>query len=113
LAAVGLYGVVSYNVAARRNEIGIRMALGATRAGVVGAILGRAAVLLFSGTVLGLLLAAAAVSTARSLLFGVTSYDPLTFVAAALFLLTVAFAASFIPARRASQLDPLEALRYE
>jgi predicted permease len=113
LAAVGLYGVVSYIVIARRSEIGIRLALGATRSSIIRAVLQQASPLVLGGTTLGVLLALAGITAARSLLFGLKSKDPITFVAASLFLLAVAFAASFIPARRASRLDPLTALRYE
>lgn len=113
LAAIGLYGIISYLVAARRGEIGIRLALGATRASVVRAILRQASPLLLSGVALGVLLALSALTAARSLLFGLKPNDPVTFLAATIFLLAVAFAASFVPARRASRLDPLTALRYE
>ncbi|MBV9503076.1 MAG: ABC transporter permease [Acidobacteriaceae bacterium] len=113
LAAVGLYGVISYVVVARRGEIGIRLAIGATRGSIIMAVLQRASVLLLSGTALGIVLALAGARSARSLLFGLKSDDPITFVAASLFLFAVASAASFLPARRASRLDPLTALRYE
>ncbi|HEX4170392.1 MAG TPA: ABC transporter permease [Bryobacteraceae bacterium] len=113
LAAVGLYGVISYIVAARRSEIGIRLALGATRLGIVKAVLRQVLLLLIGGTALGVLLALEAVSSARSLLFGLTPNDPATFVSASLFLLVVAIAAGFVPARRASRIDPITALRYE
>ena len=113
LAAIGLYGVISYIVAAQRNEIGIRLALGATRGSIVRAVMRRASVLLAGGTAVGVLLALAATGDARSVLFGIKSYDPVTFAAATLFLATIAFVASFVPARRASRLDPLAALRYE
>jgi predicted permease len=113
LAAVGLYGVISYIVLARRGEIGIRLALGATRGSIVRAVLQQASFLFLGGTALGILLSLTVITTARSLLFGLAPNDPVTFVAASLFLLAVALAASFIPARRASRLDPLAALRYE
>lgn len=113
LAAVGLYGVISSTVLARRSEIGIRLALGATRGSIVRTVLRQASALLLSGAALGILLALAGVASARSLLFGLNSNDPITFLAASLFLLVIAFAASFLPARRASRLDPLIALRYE
>ncbi|HEX4808893.1 MAG TPA: ABC transporter permease [Bryobacteraceae bacterium] len=113
LAVIGLYGVISYIVLARRNEIGVRLALGATRGSIITAVLRRASVLLLSGTALGVLLALAGAVSARSLLFGLQSYDPITFIGASFFLLGIAFAASFLPARRASRLDPLAALRYE
>jgi predicted permease len=113
LAAVGLYGVISYIVIARRSEIGIRLALGATRGSIIRAVLQQASPLFLGGTALGVLLALIGITAARSLLFGLKSKDPVTFVAASFFLLAIAFAASFIPARRASRLDPLRALRYE
>jgi ABC-type antimicrobial peptide transport system permease subunit len=113
LAAVGLYGVISYIVVARHNEIGIRLALGATRGSIVRTVLQKAAVLLVSGTTLGVVLALAAAATSRSLLFGLKPDDLVTFLAASFFLLAVAFTASFIPARRASRLDPQTALHHE
>lgn len=113
LAAVGLYGVISYIVLAHRNDIGIRLALGATRGSIIRAVMQQALVLLASGTVLGVLLALVATTAGRSLLFGLQPNDPLTFAAASFFLLTIAIAASFVPAYRASRLDPLTALRYE
>ncbi|MFL6352229.1 MAG: ADOP family duplicated permease [Bryobacteraceae bacterium] len=113
LAGVGLYGIISYIVLARRSEIGIRLALGATRGSIIRAVLQQASPVFLGGTALGIVLALTAIAAAGSLLFGLTSKDPVTFVAASLFLLAVAFAASFIPARRASRLDPLTALRYE
>jgi predicted permease len=113
LAAIGLYGVISYIVAGQRNEIGIRLALGATRGSIVRAVIRRASVLLAGGTAVGVLLTLAATGDARSVLFGIKSNDPVTFVAATVFLATIAFVASFVPARRASRLDPLAALRYE
>jgi predicted permease len=113
LAAVGLYGVISSTVLARRNEIGIRLALGAPRSAIIGAVLQKAWTLMLSGTALGIVLALAAVASARSLLFGLRANDPGTFFAATLFLFVVALAASFFPARRAARLDPSVALRYE
>jgi predicted permease len=113
LAVVGLYGVISYIVAMRRNEIGIRMALGATRGNVVAIIVRQTLVLLALGVAVGVVLALAAVRTASSLLFGLQPSDPLTFAAAAALLATIALVASFLPARRASRVDPMVALRYE
>ncbi len=113
LAAIGLYGVISYIVLARRNEIGIRLALGASRGSIIRIVLQQALALLFGGTVLGVLLASAVVGSTRSLLFGLESRDTSTFVGASVFLLSVALMASLLPARRASRLDPLTALRYE
>jgi predicted permease len=113
LAVVGLYGVISYIVAMRRNEIGIRMALGASRADVVGIIVRQTLVLLALGVAVGVVLALAAVRSASSLLFGLQPNDPLTFAAASALLVTIALIASFLPARRASRVDPMVALRYE
>jgi predicted permease len=113
LAVVGLYGVISYIVAMRRSEIGIRMALGATRGNVVAIIVRQTLVLLTLGVGVGVILALAAVRSASSLLFGLQPNDPLTFAAATALLVTIALVASFLPARRASRVDPMVALRYE
>lgn len=113
LAMVGLYGVVSYMVARRRNEIGIRLALGAGRGQVLAMVMREAARLLAIGVAVGTVLSLFAGHGAGSLLFGLKPYDPPTLVAAALMLALIAAAASFIPARRASNLDPMAALRDE
>jgi predicted permease len=113
LAVIGLYGVISYIVAMRRNEIGIRMALGASRAKVVGIILRQTLVVLALGLGIGVALALVAVRSAASVLFGLQPDDPLTFVGASALLLIIALIASFLPARRASRVDPMVALRYE
>jgi len=113
LATVGLYGVISYTVARRTNEIGIRMALGAQRGDVVGMIMREAGMLLAIGIAVGAALALAAGRAATSLLYGLKPYDPLTIVLATLALAGVAAAASFLPAHRASRLDPVVALRDE
>ena len=113
LATVGLYGVISYTVARRTNEIGIRMALGAQRGNVVGMIMGEAGWLLAIGIAIGTMLALAAARAATSLLFGLKPHDPLTILLATCGLAAVAAAASFLPARRASRLDPMAALREE
>jgi putative ABC transport system permease protein len=113
LAVIGLYGVISYMVARRRNEIGIRMSLGADRRSIIGLVLGEAMVLLAIGLGIGLALAVAASSAAASLLFGLKAYDPATLAMATVILAVIALAASYIPALRASKLDPLEALRHE
>ena len=113
LATVGLYGVISYTVARRTNEIGIRMALGAQRGNVLGMILREAGMLLAIGLVVGAGLALAAGRAATSLLYGLKPYDPLTIALAMLALAAVAVAASFLPAQRASRLDPMVALRDE
>jgi predicted permease len=113
LAMVGLYGVISYIVAMRRSEIGIRMALGASGADVVGIIVRQTLGLLALGVAVGVVLALAAVRSAGSLLFGLQPNDPLTFAAATVMLVSIALIASFLPARRASRVDPMAALRYE
>jgi len=108
-----LYGVISYIVSARRNEIGIRVALGASRGNVVGIILRQTVVLLMLGVTIGIAFGLAATRTATSLLFGLRANDPLTFAGASMLLIAVALVASFVPARRASRVDPMVALRYE
>jgi predicted permease len=113
LATVGLYGVISYTVARRTNEIGIRMALGAQRGNVVGMIMREAGLLLAIGIAIGAALSLAAARTATSLLFGLKSHDPATLGLAIVALAAVAAAASFLPAHRASRLDPIAALREE
>ncbi len=113
LAGVGLYGVLSYAVAMRRNEIGIRLALGASGNRIMGGILRWALVLLLIGMTLGLVFAALAASAARSLLFGLQPTDPITYFAASAFLFAIALLASFLPACRAARLDPMTALRHE
>jgi putative ABC transport system permease protein len=113
LATVGLYGVISYSVARRRNEIGIRMALGADRASVVRLIMGEAGVLLAIGIAVGAGLALALGKTASSLLFGLRFYDAITMLIAIVTLSAVAAVASYLPALRASRVDPMAALRDE
>ena len=113
LAAIGLYGVISYTVAQRTNEIGIRMALGAQRSGVIGLILREVSVLIGIGVAVGAGLTLAGSKAASSLLYGLKAHDPLTLAGAAVLLGAIGFAASYVPARRASRLDPLAALRYE
>ena len=113
LATIGLYGVISYMVARRTNEIGIRMALGADRQSVVGMIMREAGVLLGIGVVVGAVLSIFAAQTARSLLFDLKPSDPTTLAGAILFLAVVALLASYLPARRAAKLDPMTALREE
>jgi putative ABC transport system permease protein len=113
LAMVGLYGVMSYTVARRRSEIGIRMALGAARGQVIGMVMREAAYLLLIGIVIGSALSLVAGRSASSLLFGLNSYDPLTLLISVVLLTLIAVLASLFPARRASRVDPMEALRYE
>jgi ABC-type antimicrobial peptide transport system permease subunit len=113
LAAIGLYGVISYMVVQRTKEIGIRMAIGAERVDVLGLILREAGLLTGTGLVIGAGLALGAAQAAKSLLYGLKPRDPLALVAAVVVLSVVAAFASFWPAYRASKLDPLIALRYE
>ncbi len=113
IAAVGLYGVMSYLVAQRTNEIGIRVALGAQRTDVLSLVLRDAALLLAPGLVLGAFLSVAAAQAARAMLFGLKPSDPGVLVAAIIGLGLIGFLASFFPARRAMRVDPIMALRYE
>jgi putative ABC transport system permease protein len=113
LAAIGLYGVMAYMVVQRTREIGIRMAIGAKRTDVVKMILREAGILTIAGLVIGSGLALGAAQAAKSLLYGLKPRDPLTLVLAIVTLSVVASLASFLPAYRASKLDPLTALRYE
>ena len=113
LAALGIYGVISYAVAQRTNEIGLRMALGA-QAGDVVRLIGAAGLrMAIGGTVLGAVGAFALTRYMSTLLFGVSSVDAVTFAAMAGVLIAVTMAACYVPARRASRVDPLIALRYE
>jgi predicted permease len=113
LACVGLYGVISYTVAGRTREIGLRMALGARRGDVMGLVLREGMVLVAIGLAVGIPLALAATRLLNSFLFGLNSSDPLSLIAVVLLLGTVAAIAGFIPARRASRINPMVALRYE
>jgi putative ABC transport system permease protein len=113
LAAVGIYGLMSYSVSQRTHEIGIRMALGAKREGVLRLVLRQALLLAATGVVLGIGGALILTRFLSSLLFGVSSKDPLTFVAVSLLLAGVATSASLIPAWRAARVDPMVALRHE
>jgi len=113
LACVGLYGVLSYNVARRTNEIGIRMALGAQRGDVLWLSLREALILVGAGVAIGLPASLVAMQTVSALLYGLEPYDPSTVVSGTLLLLLVAVLASYLPARRASRIDPMVALRDE
>jgi ABC-type antimicrobial peptide transport system permease subunit len=113
LAAIGLYGVTAYAVAQRKNEIGIRMALGADRTSVVALVLRGTATRVFVGLLLGIPLAIGAGRLISSELYGVVSWDPVALSVAATALAVSAFFAAIIPARRAASVSPIDALKVE
>ena len=113
LAAIGIYGVMAYAVTERTHELGVRIALGADRGDVLRIVLGEAAWLAACGVGLGVAGALGATRLIQTLLFGVTPTDALTFAAIAMLLTATALVASYIPARRATRVDPMVALRYE
>jgi ABC-type antimicrobial peptide transport system permease subunit len=113
LAAIGTYGVVSYATTQRTFEIGVRVALGASRSSIFGMVIRQSLELVIAGVVLG---ASAALILSRllsSFLYGISAQDPLTFVTVAGLLLLLALAAGYVPARRATKVDPITALRHE
>jgi predicted permease len=113
LAAIGLYGVVAYSVTQRTREIGVRMALGADMSNVRGLVLRQVGAMALVGGAIGIAAAIGLGRAAQSLLYQLNGYDPVVIAAAAVALATVAFLAGFLPARKASRIDPMQALRYE
>jgi predicted permease len=113
MAVLGLYGVISYSVTQRTQEMGIRLALGAQRSEILGLVIGQGMRLAGLGAACGLVAALIVSRLLRSQLFEVSAFDPLTFVATALVLIAAALVASYIPAYRATRVDPMDALRYE
>ena len=113
VAAVGVYGTINYSVARRRHEIGVRMALGAERGDVLHMIMRQGLTLILAGAAIGLAAAWASTRVLESLLFGVRPSDVAAFSSASIVLVTVGLAASYLPARRATRIDPMEALRHE
>jgi ABC-type antimicrobial peptide transport system permease subunit len=113
LTLVGIYGVVSYMAAQRTREIGIRVALGAQRSNVLQLVLGQGVRLTVIGAIAGVLGSLALTRLLKSELFGIKPTDPVTLISAAALMLLVALAACYLPARRATRIDPLEALRHE
>jgi ABC-type antimicrobial peptide transport system permease subunit len=113
LASVGVYGVIAYGVSQRTQEIGVRLALGAQPADVVRLVVRNGAMMALAGIAIGLVGAFGVTRVVQSLLVDVSSSDTLSFVGVTLFLAAVALFASYVPARRATRVDPLTALRYE
>jgi predicted permease len=113
LAAIGVYGVVSYAVASQTRDIGLRIAIGSTRQEILRRMMSKGMLVVFIGLIAGLAAALAAATGLRSLLYGISPYDPVALLGVAIVLLSTAFCACYLPARRASRLDPMIALRHE
>jgi ABC-type antimicrobial peptide transport system permease subunit len=113
LAVVGVYGVISFTASRRTHEIGVRMALGARPLGIFALVFREAILLVGTGVGIGLLASLGVAQLLKSLLVGVSSYDPFTFATVAALLIVVTFVACYVPARRATRVDPSRALRYE
>ncbi|MGC1106615.1 MAG: FtsX-like permease family protein, partial [Candidatus Acidiferrales bacterium] len=113
LAMIGLYGTMAYSVTRKTHEIGIRMALGAKPADVLRMVIRQGITLTLIGVAIGIIVALGVTRLINSMIFGVTPYDPITFITVAITLVAVAFLACYIPARRAMRVDPIVALRYE
>ena len=111
LASLGIYGLISYSVNRRTQEIGIRMALGASTFDVQSSIVSSTLALATAGLLIGVIISSGLARAVRSLLFGVSAGDPLTFLGAALVLMSIAVLAGYLPARRASKIDPMICLR--
>ena len=113
LACIGIYGIMSYTVARRTNEIGIRLVLGAKTQQVLTMVLGEASWLSLAGVVVGLTGGLLLIRFIRSMLYGLRDYDPISIVGSVLLLMAVALLAGYLPARRASRVQPMQALRHE
>jgi len=113
LTCIGLYGLLSYSVARRTNEIGIRLALGAPRFHVLRMVMGQTFLLICAGIIVGIVASLAISQTIRALIYGVTFYDPVVMAAAVSVMVSVVAIAGYIPARRATRVDPTVALRWE
>jgi ABC-type antimicrobial peptide transport system permease subunit len=113
VTTIGLYGLTSYTVVVRTREIGIRTALGAQRKNIVRLMIKEAAIISFVGIAVGLSVAMAVTRLLSSLLYGISPTDPLTYAAVSVFVALVVVTAFYIPARRATKINPLDALRYE